>query len=82
MKEKKFYETCEKLEEASLPSGMGDYYPTVEELEISLQGRNLEELMPVLLFYASDPFNGKITDTAYKDTVKYTKELTSKINLE
>lgn len=82
MKEKKFYEMCEKLESASLPSGMGDYYPTVEELKISLQGRKLEELMPVILFYASDPFKGKITDAAYRETVKYAKELTSKVDLE
>lgn len=82
MKEAIFYEMCEKLEGASLPSGMGDYYPTVEELKISLQGRTIEELMPVLLFYASDPFKDKITAPAYRDVVKYAKELTSRVDLE
>ena len=81
MTEEKFYEAAEMMEKASLPSGMGKYYPTVDEIKVSLRGHKLEDFIPVLLFYASDPFDKDLSaDPAYKDTVRYAKELTSKIN--
>ena len=81
MTEKEFYTMCEKLEDAKLPSGMGAYYPTAEELVESIKNIPLEELMPVLLFYASDPFKDLITDENYRKTVKCAKKLSSDINL-
>lgn len=81
MTEKEFYTILEKVEGAELPSGLGNYYPTVEELKESIEGRPIEELMPVLLFYASDPFGSEIDDNEYKKTVKYAKKLTSSIEL-
>ena len=81
MKEKDFYDIVGKMADAVLPSGMGNYYPTVEELKISMEGHSIEDFLPVLSYYASDPFKG-ITDAAsYKDVVKYAKELTSQVPL-
>ena len=81
MKEKDFYDIVGKMADAALPSGMGNYYPTVEELKISMEGHPIEDFLPVLSYYASDPFNGIIDAVSYKDTVKYAKELTSQISL-
>lgn len=81
MKEKDFYDIVGKMADAILPSGMGNYYPTVEELKISMEGHSIEEFLPVLSYYASDPFNEIIDAVSYKDTVKYAKELTSQISL-
>ena len=81
MTEKEFYATSEKLEGAKLPSGMGTFYPSAEDLEASIQGKPIEEMMPVLLFYASDPFKDQIADDSYKETVKCAKRLTCNIPL-
>lgn len=82
MTEEKFYEAAELMETASLPSGMGKYYPTVDEINTSIQGRKLEDFIPVLLYFASDPYSSDLADDAtYKETVKYAKELTSKMKL-
>lgn len=82
MTENDFYNMCEKVEGAELPTGLGNYYPTVEELKESVEGKPLEELLPVLLFYASDPFKDKIDDEDYKETVKYAINLTGSVPLE
>ena len=81
MPEKVFYDLCEKMETAALPSGMGYYYPTVEEFQETMSGYPAEEFAPVLIFYASDPFSGKVDTKEYKRTVKFAKEAVSQIQL-
>lgn len=82
MLEKTFYTICEKIKGAELPTGLGTYYPTVEELKESMAGRDAEEFLPILLYYATDPFKDTVEDETYRETVKYAKKLSSSIELE
>lgn len=83
MTEEKFYDAVEKMAKATLPSGMGNYYPTVDEIKEHISGHALNDFIPILLFYASDPLHDTLPDNlAYNETVKCAKELTSKIDLK
>lgn len=82
MSEKLFYDLCEKMETAELPSGMGNYYPTVEEFKQSMTGHQAEEFAPVLLFYAADPFSDTVNTQEYQRTVKFARETVSLIPLQ
>lgn len=80
MTERNFYKLMDFVEKAEVPTGMGSYYPTVEELKISMQGYDTERFMPVLLYFASNPLKD-VKDAAYVETVKYCKQITSNVRL-
>ena len=81
MYEKTFYEMMDRLKNAQLPSEMKIFYPTVNELQDSLQGKDIEDFLPILLFYATDPFRNILDNEEYLKTVTYAKKLILTVNL-
>lgn len=85
MKETLFYDMCDKIETITLPQDMQGYYPTVEEIDKNLALASLEQLSPILIFLANDPYkNDEIIGNRvdYKDSVRYAKKLVSNIKIE
>ena len=84
MKEKDFYRLCEIVED--MGDIVNEYYPTVEELKAHRVQERIEKFLPLLAYYAADPF--KDTDSEnnmqedYKETVKYCKKLLYTLELD
>lgn len=82
--ELEFYKMCEMMEdEENLTNG---YYPTVEELTSRNIEENIDEHLPLLTYFASDPFtkfdiDGK-DDTEYKEMVRYVNKLLYRIKFK
>ncbi len=85
MKEAKFYEICEKTEDIN-DNITGGYFPTVDELKTMTENKNPEKYINIISYFASNPFkrqrNSLVNLNDYEDTVRYCKELMTKIELE
>ena len=83
MKEDKFYSYCETIEEINSPTG--DYFPTVEQLESHKVKEKIDRYLPILIYFAGDPYKEvkDDMDLDYKDeydkTVAYAKEIVSSV---
>lgn len=84
MKAIDFYEICDGAEaiQENITEG---YYPTVEEIDNNISIYGLEDQVPLLAYYASNPFK-RMNDPAqddieYLDIVKYSKKLLQQIEL-
>ena len=85
MKESAFYNLCDDVEElggASLSPDMNRYFPTVDEInELFKEQVKIEEITPMLLYLASNPYKEE-TSEEYKKSVKYAGELVAQIEIE
>ncbi|MBP3279323.1 MAG: hypothetical protein J6M44_10250 [Butyrivibrio sp.] len=84
MKESAFYDVIDKMEEIDVDTTKG-YYPTIADLEEYKVEQDIDLFLPILAYYASDPFkrmNIKPDNpNEYKATVKYCKDVLSRIKL-
>ena len=82
--EEKFYMIMDYIEENIGLDLTEGYYPTIEELEVSEVTKDLDTFLPIIMYFAHDPF--KAQDNAQKDlkdykaTVKFCKDIISKID--
>ncbi len=77
MTENKFFNLCEKLEGQELPAELGDYFPTVEEIDEGLKCTTLDNLLPIIIYISGNPKKGTLTENLpeYKEAVAYAKNL-------
>ncbi|MCR5670704.1 MAG: hypothetical protein K6G10_06830 [Butyrivibrio sp.] len=85
IREDVFYNTIEKMESVKDHVLGGGQFPTINELEEHDVKGNIEFFLPLVAYYASDPFKRMKIDatnyTEYKATVKYCQDILSKIEL-
>ena len=86
MKEAKFYEMMDIVDRIAENDVTEGYYPTIDELESHKVMSDLDTYFPIITYFASDPFTPKkiegYSTNEYKATVKYCKDLLSKIKLD
>ena len=62
------------------------YFPTVEELKAHKVEEHINEFLPILAYFASNPFErmgiDKKDDARYKETVSYCKRLAYQVEIE
>lgn len=84
IKAQTFYDILEFVEDLKQDYTCG-YYPTVEEFEAQHLTDDMEKVLPLLAYFASDPFKkmglSEQDDEEYKRFVDYSKKLISKIEL-
>lgn len=82
MKEKDFYRMCDIIEE--MGDVVNEYYPTVEELEEHHVRERISKFLPLLAYYAADPFAELEihAEPDYQETVKYCKKLLYTVELD
>lgn len=82
IKEKEFYRMCDIVED--MGDVVNEYYPTVEELEEHRVRERIDKFLPLLAYYAADPFADLEihTEPDYQKTVKYCKKLLYTLELE
>lgn len=76
-------DTMEQLTTDMLPDALPElYFPTVEEVKYSLAAVPKHELYPLFVFFASDPYAGKLDDeeqAEYRKLVRYSTECLSEL---
>ena len=86
MKEDEFYEILDLIESMEGKDLTNSYFPTIAELESHNVMKDIETFLPMITYFANDPFTrmgmSESTLIEYKATVKYCKDLLTKINLE
>ena len=77
IKEADFNLMCDIMDE--LDDVTEGYFPTVEELSSHNVEENIQEFLPILTYFASDPFKRQglpdVDNEEYKGTVSYCKRL-------
>ncbi len=85
MKESKFYDIVEEIDECHAPEDLGNYYPKAEELQILAKENKTEDVLPILAFMAKDPYKDdeKIVNRPdYREAVSAAKKLVTTMPLE
>lgn len=84
MDENEFYDTIDKMEAVD-PDFTNGYYPTIDELEAYKVQNDLDFFLPLVAYFASDPLRKTNAEEAenveYKATVKYCKDMLTKVEL-
>ena len=79
MKESEYDTLLGIMEEAPTKTVNG-YYPTVNALKAKDVERNTEKFLPILTFFASDPYKREgneliSNDASYQETVRYCRKV-------
>lgn len=85
MEEQIFFDMIDKAESLSDQNLTEGYFPTITELEEHLNKGNQEDMLPIVSYFANDPFTKQkidgYTTNEYKATVKFCKDYLSKVEL-
>lgn len=87
MNEAEFYALADAVAGIKPPEELGrQYFPSVEDLEDALAQATPEDLAPLLLWLASDPYKDGLDNpylvADYKKAVRMAKKLTAEIPLD
>lgn len=86
MEENLFFDILEKAENMSDEDLTQGYFPTINEIEAHVKKDNLKDYLPIIAYFANDPFSKQQMDgctaNEYKATVKYCKDFLSKVELD
>ena len=85
VEEKRYYDILEAVDEIDKRFA-GQYFPTIQELEIHKVKENIDRFMPLIAYFASDPYKDvewdeEDTRVKYKATVKYLKDIANNAKL-
>ena len=84
MKEAVFYDVLDQMEGIDYDITNG-YYPTITDLEEYRVKEDMNLFLPILAYFASDPFKRAgvraESPNEYMATVKYCKDIISKVKL-
>ncbi len=63
---------------------MQGYFPTISEIEADDVLRDMDTFLPIITYFAEDPYSGSEEGNMkeYKATVKYCKDILSKVPLK
>lgn len=85
MTESEFYRICDKTE-AIEENITKNFFPTVEELKEVQADTHPERVLPLLSYFASNPFsrqdNALKNYNEYLETVKFCKNILSSVSLD
>ena len=83
--ESKFYDMCDKGAELDIDI-TGGYYPTVEELKEKGVDKNPEKYLPILTYFAENPFTRMhipgYNDREYKKMIGFVNEILGNVELK
>ncbi len=85
MKEEIFNKLLDVLPETDIPPEYTGYFPSIEDIDEAIAETKIENLAPMLIFFAGDPWKdiAEISENAaYRKTVSHCKSLVATIPLE